>query len=198
MTPFSLLYVCTGNICRSPMAERLTRQRLDGSERIEPGTFLVSSAGTWGHEGSSMEPFAAVALLELGADPEGFVARELTGTQIEGADLVLTATVEQRGLVVGMVPGAVRRTFTLKEFARLVAAVEPDPPAPSPASVTDVVDRARSLVDQTVALRGYGPRAAPGADDVEDPYGAPLQVYREKVRDIAEAVDHLVAALVPS
>ena len=180
------------------MAERLTRQRLAHHPLVEPGTFLVSSAGTWGHEGSAMEPFAAAALLELGADPEGFVARELTDRQIERADLVLAATIEQRGLVVGMVPGAVRRTFTLKEFARLLGQVQPDPQTAGPSAAVDLAERARWLVSQALGHRGYGPRGTPGDDDVEDPYGAPLQVYREKVRDIAEAVDRLVAALVPS
>src|SRR5674536_371885 len=55
---FSILFVCTGNICRSPVAEYLTQAAL--SIRLGPaaGQVLVTSAGTWGHEGAAMEPFA--------------------------------------------------------------------------------------------------------------------------------------------
>ena len=197
MSTFSLLYVCTGNICRSPMAERITRQRISQRLGEQSSTtvpdFVVGSAGTWGHVGSPMTSFAARALHEHGIDPDGFSARELTADQVTAADLVLTMTVEHRGHVVGLVPAAVRRTFTLVEFARLVRQVDP-----RGREQPDIAERARALVAEALAHRGLGPRGAPGADDIDDPYGAPLQVYRERLRDIAEAVDQVVAALVLS
>ncbi len=188
MSTFSLLYVCTGNICRSPMAERVTRQRL--RKQLDP--IVVASSGTWAQAGSPMTPFAAAALREHGADPEGFTARALTADQVAAADLVLTATVEHRAAVVGLVPSAVRRTFTLLEFARLVS------PGPRGDVATDTVERARALVAETLVRRGVDPHGAPGADDLDDPYGAPIRVYRERLREIAAAVDQVVAALVPS
>ncbi|MFZ0323714.1 MAG: hypothetical protein WAN48_06235 [Actinomycetes bacterium] len=194
MSGFTVLHVCAGNICRSPMAERLMRRRL--AEVGAAHGFTVVSAGTVGHEGSPMEPFAALALQELGGDPAGFVARELTVGQIQDADLVLTATVEQRGLVVGMVPASVRRAFTLREFARLVTELSREPsPTGDLGPSTSLAELARQTVAVAVGRRGFGARPQPGLDDVDDPYGAPLQVYRDRGREIAQAVDQTVAAL---
>ncbi|MCU1593365.1 MAG: protein tyrosine phosphatase, partial [Frankiales bacterium] len=74
---FRILHVCTGNICRSPMAEQLMRRGLE--ERLGEGStaFEVASAGTWGHEGAPMEPFALSTLGALGVDGSRFTAREL-------------------------------------------------------------------------------------------------------------------------
>ena len=63
---FRILHVCTGNICRSPMAEHLTRHGLllglpDAADR-----FVVESSGTWGHAGSPMEPHALTTLFGMG------------------------------------------------------------------------------------------------------------------------------------
>ena len=61
-----------------------------------------------------------------GAVAEGFAARNIDPRLIKAADLVLTADLGHRAAVVELWPAAVRRTFTLKEFARLLAAVDPD------------------------------------------------------------------------
>ena len=63
-----VLHVCTGNVCRSPMAERLMRHGLAQRLGTAAGAILVESAGTWGHEGASMEAHAAAVLAEYGAD----------------------------------------------------------------------------------------------------------------------------------
>ena len=88
------------------------------------GGMLVESAGTWGHEGAPMEEHAAEVLLEHGADPEGFLGRELLDEHVIRADLVLTATRDHRAQVVSMGHSAGLRTFTLKEFTRLVRAID--------------------------------------------------------------------------
>ena len=64
--PFSVLHVCTGNIGRSPMAQYLMQASV--SERLgeRAKQFCVSSAGTWGLEGSGMERFALLALQRTG------------------------------------------------------------------------------------------------------------------------------------
>lgn len=190
--PFRILHVCTGNICRSPMAERLTvhalRQRLgDGAE-----AFTVASAGTWGHEGSPMEAFAEQALAEVGLLADGFRARELLTEHVAEADLVLGATREHRAHVVTLVPTALPRTFTLREFARTAATIrQGDLQLPY-----DPVERARAVVRATSARRGTVPPPHPGADDLADPYGAPLATFRACARELAEAVDAVVDALV--
>jgi len=193
---FRILHVCTGNIGRSPMAERLMQLRLRQRLASDAEAFHVDSAGTWGQPGAPMEPFAAQAVHELGGVPDGFQARDLQAVHIELADLVLTATVEHRAAVVAMVPSAVRRAFTLKEFARLGAAVEP---AMMSVRVTaaspDPVDYAAAAVHAALTLRGPGERPTPGADDVLDPIGAPYRVYQARAREIDLAVGQCVRVL---
>ena len=73
-----------------------------------------------------MEANAATVLAEYGADPSGFIGRELLDEHVIDADLVLTATRDHRAQVISMGHAAGLRTFTLKEFTRLVRAIDPD------------------------------------------------------------------------
>ena len=70
-----------------------------------------------------MDASAAAQLRRLGGDPDGFTGRALQDEYVERADLVLTATTLHRVAVLRAVPQALRRTFTLLEFAHLVEAV---------------------------------------------------------------------------
>ncbi|MDD1060287.1 protein-tyrosine-phosphatase [Streptomyces cocklensis] len=187
---FRILHVCTGNVCRSPMAERLTRHGL--ARRLGGGAagMLVESAGTWGHEGAPMEAHAAAVLAEYGADPSGFTGRELLDDHVIDADLVLTATRDHRQQVISMGHAAGLRTFTLKEFTRLVRAI--DTTTLPEGSVTE---RARALVRAAAALRGWLLAPSPDADEVHDPYGAPLSYFRSIGAEIHTALDPMVTAL---
>ena len=172
MSVFRVLHVCTGNICRSPMAERLTvaglRSRLaDGADGVS-----VGSAGTWGHTGSPMEPYALSTLAAYGVDGRDFTARELVAEHVVAADLVLGATREHRAAAVVLQPRAAARTFTLREFARLTAAVDP---AALPDG--DLAERGRALVKLAAGQRGRVPPAQPGDDDLADPYHAPASAF---------------------
>lgn len=171
-TRFSILVVCTGNICRSPLAERLLQQRL-GAE------FEVVSAGTHGWEGAEMDRAAAAELRRLGGDPTGFRSSPLRAEHICAADLVLTATRAHRSAVLAEEPSALLRTFTLRELAHLAPRLEGDVP-------TDLVAQAAKL------------RSAADLDDydVPDPYGAPTQRYQEVADTIAACVAPVADALV--
>jgi protein-tyrosine phosphatase len=170
---FGLLFVCTGNICRSPMAELLAATALAARLGAEALRVEVSSAGTWGHEGSPMEPFAYDTLTRLGVEANAsaaFRARELTEEMVEAADLVLVASREHRAAVATLVPRAAGRTFTLREFQRLSAGVDATP------LPHDVVERGRALVTATAARRGLV-AVGPDGDDLSDPYGAPARAF---------------------
>lgn len=189
---FRILHVCTGNVCRSPIAERLTRHEL--RKRLGSGGatgIVVESAGTWGHEGAPMEANAAAVLTEYGADTDGFTGRELLDEHVVEADLVLTATRDHRAQVISMGHAAGLRTFTLKEFTRLVQAIDP---ATLPED-GGVIERARSLVRAAAALRGWLLAPSPEADEVYDPYGAPITVFRNCGEEIYHALDPVVTAL---
>ncbi|MDI6409316.1 protein-tyrosine-phosphatase [Streptomyces albus] len=192
---FRILHVSTGNVCRSPITERLTRHAL--AERLgdsRSSGLVVESAGTWGHEGAPMEENAVAVLLEHGADAEGFTGRELLDEHVIRADLVLTATRDHRAQVISMGHSAGLRTFTLKEFTRLVRAIDPAtlPEAHGPEGV---VERAHALVQAAAALRGWLLAPSPEADEIHDPYGAPIPYFRSVGEEISRALDPVVTAL---
>jgi protein-tyrosine phosphatase len=200
---FRILHVSTGNVCRSPITERLTRHALATRLGTPPAGYagytpihglIVESAGTWGHEGASMEAHAETVLADFGADAGGFVGRELLDEHVIRADLVLTATRDHRAQVISMGHSAGLRTFTLKEFTRLVRAIDPAT-LPDPDDGEGVVERARALVRAAAALRGWLLAPSVDADEVYDPYGAPLPFFRSVGEEIQQALEPVVFAL---
>jgi protein-tyrosine-phosphatase len=179
--PFSVLVVCTGNICRSPLAERLGRARL--SEFRGDAVVRIHSAGTRAVVGSAMDPASAAVLRDLGGDPEGFVARQLTEQLVASADLTLTMTRDHRREVLARGPRALSRTFTLREAAGLLELVPED----------DGSDP-RALVRRMAAARSL--RASGGDDDVPDPIGRPAEVHASTGDIVAEALDPILRRLV--
>ena len=177
--PFSILAVCTGNICRSPAVERLLASKLGP-------TVSVSSAGTHALVGHPIsEPMAAL-LLDSGAESDAFEAQLLSAQMIKQADLVLAMTRAQRGIVVELWPAAVRRTFTLREFARLLDWVDPAAlPAGTPA------ERLRAAIPLAASERGRE-QTTPDDDDVIDPFRLSTAVYAESFAQIRSAVDRVV------
>lgn len=190
--PVRVLAVCTGNICRSPAVERLLAAGLGAAYPGAPGgglapAVVVASAGTGALVGSPVAPPMAALLREHGAVTEGFVARRLTAAMVAEADLVLALTRRHRSSVVELVPSAVRRTFTLREFARLVTAVDP---AQLPGADSTTADRLAALVPAAALQRGF----PAGDDDVVDPYGGSAALYRRSFDQLAPAVRAIVAA----
>jgi protein-tyrosine phosphatase len=184
MPPFTVLQVCMGNICRSPMAERLLVAAAAGDDEL-----LVHSAGTGGwHEGEPMDPSAAKQIRARGADIAGFRARKLRGDHIDASDLILTATAEQADFVVSIRPDAASRTFVLGEFGRLLAAIDVDELPRGP-----VYDRGVALVEAVERLRGGKPPEVD--DDLGDPWGQSDRVFARIADEIEATVKPLAAAL---
>ena len=163
---FGILFVCTGNICRSAAAERLARAGL--TKRIGADAPVdVTSAGTHGQDGRAMEPDSVAALARHGADAEGFGARLLVESHLESVDLVLAATREHRAAIARLAPQLNQKLFTLREFDRLARRVDPG----ILPRRTSGVARMRAAVDEAFHLRGMVvPPASPSDDDVQDPY----------------------------
>ncbi|HEX9528470.1 MAG TPA: hypothetical protein VF951_13310, partial [Streptosporangiaceae bacterium] len=74
---FGILFVCTGNVCRSVIAERLARRGLRARLGADARRFRVASAGIAGLDGCPVHPYTAEALSWLGADADGFVSHAL-------------------------------------------------------------------------------------------------------------------------
>ncbi|GAA3255727.1 arsenate reductase/protein-tyrosine-phosphatase family protein [Nonomuraea helvata] len=171
---FHILFVCTGNLCRSPLAERLTRSALGPP-------FVVTSAGTHAEPGVEMAERSRQVLVGLGGDPDGFVSQPLTAELLAGADLVLTAAREHRAEAVTRHLQAAPRVFTIVEFGALAAAAERE-------QITchrDAVRRANALVEQAQALRGLVTVDRP---DIPDPMGRWVWAHKAAGRRIAKAL----------
>lgn len=186
-----VLHVCTGNICRSPMAERIMiaelRARFGGqAEQIE-----VAGAGTYGgHAGGPMNPPAANVLAEMGIDAGGFTATWLREPAVQHADLVLTATADHRSQVLALDQRALRRTYALKELARLADHVGPDElPSGGPAA------RLAALVALAPGLRALHPAQPRTVDDIGDPFGGPVEEFRQTALEIRTAVQAILRPL---
>lgn len=183
--PFTVLMVCTGNICRSPAAERLLAAELgaDTSATAHPRSALVvGSAGVGAVVGAPMPAPMASLVRAAGASPDDFAARQLTEQMLRNADLVLALTRSHRSKIVALHPGAVRRTFTLRELARLAETVDP---AALPGGST--AERLAALLPLAAAQRRWR-SADPAQDDVVDPYGGNDALYRRAFDELRPAV----------
>lgn len=174
----TMLTVCTGNVCRSPLLERLLQREVDAAHGV--GALAVRSAGTRALVGQAMDERSAKLLLEFGGDPSGFTARLLTESLVEQADLILTATPEHRSRVVQLDPRALRRTFTVHEFTALVNAI-PTTELPRWGSPADAVVE---LGATARAQRGKAGR--PATAGLVDPYRQRDEVYAELGQQVRE------------
>lgn len=176
---FTVLTVCTGNICRSPAAEYLLRDALGPS-------VTVASAGTGALAGHGVEAQMA-ALLPM--DCSGFVARQLTPALVRDADLVLGLTRSHRSRAVEMFPAAVRSAFTLRELARILQLPEVPPPARPPSQAL------RELAPWAARARVRARALDPADDDIDDPYRQSDEVFATIHSQIATAVRAIGAAV---
>lgn len=176
---FRIVCVCTGNICRSPAAERLLSHFLGAS-------FRVTSAGTHAMVGSPISAPMDELVASVGADPTAFSARALSERILRDADLVLGMSREHRSAAVELYPACVRRAFTLREFARLLQDVDtgalPDTPQ----------QRAKAAV---VAASGQRRMSSPESDNIEDPYRRSGAVYKRSFAAIHDAARQIAAVL---
>jgi protein-tyrosine phosphatase len=156
-----VLMVCTGNICRSPMAEVLLREHL-----VARGVDArVRSAGTLAWRGPATDE--AVEVMDAhGLDLRAHRAQELTATLVAESDLIVGMTRNHVWGVTAHEPGADARAFVIGELVRLGPRVGPRAHGES----------ARDWAAKVAAGRGDGPIGRAG-DDVADPYGEPLTFY---------------------
>lgn len=106
-----VILVCTGNICRSPMAEYLMRHRLG-----ENTTWTVASAGVFAMDGAPASIEAVQALADLGIDGGGHRSQMLTGDLIQSATLLAVMTENHKRQILSHFPEAAGKVFRITEF----------------------------------------------------------------------------------
>jgi protein-tyrosine phosphatase len=168
-----VLFVCTGNLCRSPMAEVLLKDEL--RNRGCTGVEVVSS-GTWGIDGSPATPEAVQAVGELDIDLSSHRARSLDVDEVRTADLVVAMTGVHVREIIQMVPGAEEKVVLLKQLR--ATKVEPLAADATPAQRLEAL------------LAGQRPELV-RVHDLDDPMGMPVGRYRQTVTELRDGIEHL-------
>ncbi len=183
--PFRILTVCTGNICRSPAMHFLLAHELAGDER-----FSVGSAGTHAEVGWPVNPPMDRMLAQRGIAVDGFAARQADRRLLQESDLILTATQQHRGWVAEQEPGAVRRAFTLTEFADAIS------DAPDGMTPRDLVAWAAAH-RPALRVRTFGSSTRRGYDegDILDPYGRGEAAFTASLGQIEPLIGRVARAL---
>ena len=117
----TILFLCTGNVCRSPMAEGLFRHAVKGR-----GEFRVLSAGIGAIDGQSPTPHSVQAMREIGIDISHQRSHALTSEMVRSADLILGMTHSHTDTVALLYPQASEKTFLLREFDETLEPYEKD------------------------------------------------------------------------
>jgi RpiB/LacA/LacB family sugar-phosphate isomerase len=117
----TILFLCTGNVCRSPMAEGLFRHAIKGR-----GEFRIVSAGLGAVDGEPPTNHSVSAMREIGIDISGQRSRALTAELVRSADLILGMTHSHTDTVALLYPSAAEKTFLLREFDETLEAYEKD------------------------------------------------------------------------
>jgi protein-tyrosine phosphatase len=195
-SPIRVLIVCTGNICRSPLAEQVLR--LEAARYGLETQFIFESAGTRAEIGQPTNPESVKSASTRGIEPFSVIARQLTANMVADSDLILTATTDHRGDVARLVPSASRKTFTLKEFARVLeflSAENEHLEAPE----LNAIRSAENTVQQislATQYRGYAAPAVDG-DDIEDPWGRASEVFDLVTDEILRHSEKMIRLLKP-
>ena len=174
-----ILTVCTGNICRSPLAEAILRARLS-----DLGV-AVSSAGTHamvGHEMTSQSQRLAVQRGADAADTEAHRARYLVDPMLLEADLVLAMAREHRAEAAQLTPARRHHMLTIREFARLAAGLDDDTIRAAADAAGDVPGPRFAAAVLAIAAERSG--SGSDDDDVIDPYHRSDATYERSANEI--------------
>ena len=175
--------VCTGNICRSPMASGFVTGLLQ--DRGISG-ISVESCGVAGWDGSPATAEAVEAMRERGLDISGHIAQKMNRQAIESADLIVAMASEHRDAIKRIAPPEARKAFTLKELVHLL-----DSAGPAPREGTSE-DRLRSAAVRADAVRDAYPDLHLQDENIADPLGLGVETYRAVAWEIGALCEALI------
>jgi protein-tyrosine-phosphatase len=181
------LFVCTANICRSPMAAAFFAERIERlPDPVEVSSAGISAVGELADRGVPDEVLEVMA--PYGIDLSSHRSRALTQPMLEDADLIIGMGRRHVQEAILLDPPSWPKSFMLKELVRRGGELGPRRTDQGFRSWIDLVhgDRTR----QSLATRSR-------ADDIEDPYGRPLAEYRAKAVELAGLTSLLASLLWP-
>src|SRR5437773_1296644 len=141
----TVLFVCTGNVCRSPMAEELFRHAVAGRN-----DYRVVSAGLGAMDGQPPSAFAIQAMQEIGLDISRQRSRMLTADLVRSADYIFGMTHSHVDSVMLLYPQMAEKVFLLREFDETLDPYEKDISDPIGGSY-EVYVNCRDQIEQGIA-----------------------------------------------
>jgi protein-tyrosine-phosphatase len=111
----SILFVCTANICRSPMAAALFRRHAERTNQIQK--FEIASAGTWATDGLPAARRVRTAMREFGIDIESHQSQQISRSLIDASDVIVVMTDDHREVLQTEFPDAAHRIHRLSDLA---------------------------------------------------------------------------------
>jgi low molecular weight protein-tyrosine phosphatase len=183
----SILVVCTGNICRTPLAEGFLKEHL--RRRFPHQPIDVSGAGVIARDGHPATEEAVAAAWEREVDISSHRARRLHPNLVAGADLALGMAEEHAEEMRRMVPDASWRIFTLKELISLLKDLPP-------VEGRETLDGGEVQARLREADEHRGRRGVASLDlDVSDPLGMSIDTYRATAWELDTLLGQLVEGL---
>lgn len=183
-----ILFVCTGNTCRSPLAEGLLRIRV----HQEGLAAEVRSAGVSAVTGGPISPNSASLLQEAGFK-DSISSLAIQESEVNWADLILTMTMGHKRTVIQRFPSAIEKTFTLKEYAlddaHILQAIEEREQLVTELQLKQALSQAVSVEERS---RIFKLEHAIPDFDISDPFGGSIEVYRQTAEEISGSLDKLV------
>ncbi|MCJ7653092.1 MAG: hypothetical protein MUO75_05265, partial [Actinobacteria bacterium] len=184
-------FVCTGNLCRSPMAEGLARSVLDREYPGMKGRFSFHSAGVAAYDGSKATTEAVEAMMERGIDISNHSAGRVTRSKVEESDLVLTMEEAQRAQVASLAAGADTPIFLLLKLGQAARkALATRSGFPERAEGLSGLLRAAVIEENEDPLAQKTPYY-----EVPDPIGMPVEEYRHVVEIMEGPIENILRVL---